>query len=248
MHAAQSSSRSAGVALVQPGARELVEERQREVGDVPGVRGRAGRTARRGSGRSRAARRRTAARRGRRARGRRTRPRAGPPRSPRSRRSPPDSSTCCTTTAPASTMSPRAGLMPGTRRRSAHRHARRAGRRGRRARRARSRSPARRTPGRSSARCSAAREVAHRAADADEPLGLPRASRRARACARRARAGALSCLPLAGPSPGRKRSVIRTAPSAPGVAARRRGARARARAGASRRRRRARRRRRGPSS
>ena len=133
------------------------------------------------------------------------------PRSPRCPSKPPDSSTCCTTTAPARMMSPRAGLMPGTRRRSA------------------TVMPARRSTRSSSASRSMTvalhAELGHaRARAAAPPRGCgscrrcrraarrPPATRRARACARRARAGAPSCLALAGPSSGRKRSVIRTAP------------------------------------
>ena len=112
-------------------------------------------------------------------------------------------------------MSARAGLMPGTPPRSAAGSAASA-RPARRARRARSRSPGRRTTAARRARCAAGGEVADGAADArrgarrapaPQPGGAPRA-RRATCVAQR-----LDCLALAGSSPGRKRSVMRTAPS-----------------------------------
>ena len=168
------------------------------------------RTARRGSRRSRGGRRRTAAaRRGRAALEEHALAQARLGRL--ERLEPADVEHGCTTTAPARMRSARAGLIPG----------RAALRGGRSARRSTSSSSASRRdaealdaeprqPGRA---LGGGGQGADGAAEADEPAaaaGQPRRERaRRRTCARSAR----SCLPLAGSSPGRKRSVIRTAPS-----------------------------------
>ena len=198
---------------------------------------------------SRGARRRTAAASLRRAGARRTRPRAGRPRWPRCASKPPTSSTACDDERAGEDEVGARGLDARDLAALGRRQLGEARRRGRRAPRASMTKPCTPNSGSSAARCAAAARLR-----TVPPMPtMPRARRRpatARARARRAtcvaqRAAAAS---LAGPSPGRKRSVMRTAPSGQEPSSRGVAAARRARAASSRRRGRARRRRRASSS
>ena len=207
----------AGVAVVQPEPGELVEHAERERGDVARCARRRRCSGPPGSARSRAAvleqRARLAPRASRRSKN-------TPSRSPASVVSrpskPPACSTPCTTTAPARIRSARAGLMPGIA------AALGGGQRGQPLhqlveRLALDHHPLHAVGRQPRGALRGGGEVAHGPADADQAPRRPAAPARRPARARAATCSRSSsiCLRLAGPFGGRKRSLIRTVPSAP---------------------------------